>query len=66
MNPDELDILRSAIQTIADTQGNWLYGWESLCKLAELNPESYPPPFRKHPLAAAENYRHTIPQRLHD
>jgi hypothetical protein len=67
MSPYELDILRGAIQTIADAKGNWLYGWQSLCKLAELNPDSYPPPFREHPLTGtyAAPHSHHLPQRSH-
>ena len=46
MTADEKDLLRTAILTICDPRGNWGYGWELLCRLAEIEPQRFSPPFR--------------------
>ena len=46
MTPEEKNILITALETINDPRGNWEYGWELLCQLAQLDPQIYKPPFR--------------------
>jgi hypothetical protein len=46
MKNQELQLLKTAVATIADPVGNWSYGWEIICNLADLNHKNYPPPFR--------------------
>jgi hypothetical protein len=46
MTDQELQLLKTAVATIADPVGNWNYGWEIICNLAGLNHKDYPPPFR--------------------
>ncbi len=47
MKPDEHLQLQNAILTIADPNGNWEYGWRSLCELAGIDPLNFPAPFRE-------------------
>lgn len=46
MTHQELQVLQTAIVTMADPVGNWNYGWEILCNLAGVNHKDFPPPFR--------------------
>jgi hypothetical protein len=46
MEPQEKELLRSAILCISDPRGNWDYGWRLICQFAEMNPSDFPAPFR--------------------
>jgi len=46
MSPQEKESLRSAILTISDPRGNWEYGWQLICQLAQMEPVNFPAPFR--------------------
>ena len=50
MTSEEKRLLQSVVLTLADPKGNWRYAWDSLCKLADLNPDHYQPPLKSHPL----------------
>jgi hypothetical protein len=46
MTEQDLNRLRVAIVSLADPAGNWSFGWNMICDLAQLNPKHYPAPFR--------------------
>lgn len=46
MSSEERDQLQVGILTICDPRGNWKYGWEVICRVAGLDPEKHPAPFR--------------------
>lgn len=50
MTPEEVNQLKSIVMTLADPRGNWPFGWEALCKLAELDPAQYRAHFERHPI----------------
>jgi len=50
MTAEEKDKLRVVVQTLADPKGNWSYAWKVLCELAEMDVQSFLPPFRQRPL----------------
>jgi hypothetical protein len=50
MTLDEKRQLQLVVLTLADPKGNWRYAWGSLCRMAELDPDHYKPPLKRHPL----------------
>ena len=53
MSEAEKKTLQTAILTIADPNGNWDYGWQLICHLADMDPAKYKPHFAKTELRKA-------------
>jgi hypothetical protein len=50
MTPEEMTLLKTIVMTLADPRGNWQFGWETLCKMADMDPEKYRAHFAAHPI----------------
>jgi hypothetical protein len=50
MKAEEMTQLQTIVKTLADPKGNWQFGWEVLCKMANMDPEKYRAHFEAHPI----------------
>jgi hypothetical protein len=50
VSPEEKTEIQAALLTLGDPKGNWLYAWNTLCRIAGVDANSLSPPFKEHPM----------------
>jgi hypothetical protein len=50
VSPDEKSEMQTALRTLGDPKGNWLFAWNVLCRIAGIESERLSPPFVEHPV----------------